>query len=113
MKLNLIITSQFQKRQELFYKELNLVFLHKAKIGVYEALQNLLNLADTLYREEIQDAYSNDSTTLQEMDIATLFNMNRELYSSNKAMVLALKDFLLEHHQPQSISKVRIEMQMH
>jgi len=32
---------------------------------------------------------------LNEVDIATLFNLNRELYSSGKSIIFSLKDYLL------------------
>ena len=33
---------------------------------------------------------------LSELEISTLFNVNRELYNSNKGLILAIKELLLE-----------------
>lgn len=32
---------------------------------------------------------------LKDVDISTLFNVNRELYSSGKAIIFSVKDYLL------------------
>jgi len=32
---------------------------------------------------------------LKDVDISTLFNLNRELYSSSKAIIYSVKDYLL------------------
>lgn len=48
------------------------------------------------YEEQMHDIYRNARRErLEDVEVSTLLNVNRELYSSNKALLIALKDFLL------------------
>ena len=44
----------------------------------------------------MNNSYSNtEKNILKDVDISTLFNVNRELYSSSKSIIFSLKDYLL------------------
>jgi phosphate:Na+ symporter len=48
------------------------------------------------HEEQNRDIYRNARRDrLDEVDVSTLLNVSHELYSSNKALVSAMKDFLL------------------
>ena len=48
------------------------------------------------YEEIMRYTYKNSGNkTIQDIDISTAFNMNRELFVSCKFIILSLKDFLL------------------
>ena len=52
------------------------------------------------YKKEILDIYEIVSKRqLSELNISTLFNLNREVYDASKLMILAVKDFLLDESQ--------------
>ena len=38
--------------------------------------------------------------------MTTVINFNRELYTSNKAMLIAVKDFLLEEKQTEDFNEI-------
>ncbi|MES2478543.1 MAG: Na/Pi symporter [Bacteroidota bacterium] len=87
--------TEFRNKQNVFYHGLIKVFLDVNQSENFKALRELLKMAELHYQEEMVDAYKEAGLgTLKEIDIATLFNVNRELYSSNKAIVFALKDFI-------------------
>lgn len=48
------------------------------------------------HERQAQDIYRNArAERLEDIEVSTLLNVNRELYASNKALIVALKDFLL------------------
>jgi phosphate:Na+ symporter len=50
------------------------------------------------YTENLSKLYKNEAP-LNEIEISTLINFNRELYSSFKAIMWAVKDYLLTKEQ--------------
>src|SRR3989339_272937 len=59
-----------------------------------ESISSLLEKNKTDFDERINHIYFHaGQNMLKEKDIATLFNLNRELYSSCKAIALAVKDY--------------------
>lgn len=61
------------------------------------SLQGLLEKNEADYADMLQRIYSEAGKhALPEKDISTLQNMNREIYSANRAMIHALGDFLLD-----------------
>ena len=89
--------NEFRNKQNAFYIGLSKVFSDIHRSDNFKTLQGLLKMAELHYQEEIVDAYKEAGMgTLKEIDIATLFNVNRELYSSNKAILFALKDFIFD-----------------
>ncbi|MFM7838543.1 MAG: Na/Pi symporter [Chitinophagaceae bacterium] len=64
--------------------------------SVYPALTNLYEDLVKGYLEDLSRLYHTQAPgKLTEAEISTLINYNRELYTSYKALLLALKDFLL------------------
>jgi phosphate:Na+ symporter len=61
------------------------------------SLQGLMEKNEADYADMLQRIYSEAGKhALSEKDISTLQNMNREIYSANRAMIHALGDFLLD-----------------
>lgn len=84
MKLNQFYTATFQALDS------------KNNLTVTENLRNLLDQIKADYEEIMRYAYKNSGNkTIQDIDISTAFNMNRELFVSCKFIILSLKDFLL------------------
>jgi phosphate:Na+ symporter len=62
-----------------------------------DRLQALLEGNEADYRDLLQRIYAEaGKDALHEKDISTLQNMNREIYSANKAMIHAVGDLLLD-----------------
>lgn len=80
-------------------------------VGIYQKLYDLMATKNALEEDElhkifndIQDNYTStlnnfyleaQQSPLISLDITTAINFNRELYTSNKAILMAVKDFLL------------------
>lgn len=85
---------QFQAEIMEFYKALYISFTRKDIQYSPEELDALLEKNKVDFAERINHFYFHaGQNVLNEKDISTLFNLNRELYSSSKAIALAVKDF--------------------
>lgn len=68
--------------------------------ALFEDIVKLYNRVQQGYNEGLNKLYLKKANhELTEVDISTLINFNRELFTSYKAMIWALKDFLLETDQ--------------
>ena len=63
----------------------------------FEKLFILLEKVKTQYEDRMEDAFKEaGKDKLKELDISTLFNVNRELYASCKSIIFSMKDYLLD-----------------
>ena len=68
--------------------------------NLFETMVTLYNQVHQGYTEELKKLYQLDARRqLTEVDISTLINFNREFFACYKAMVWAVKDYLLEKEQ--------------
>ncbi len=91
-----------QKRAEVkaFYGELVALLIKPSLPNGFEEMVSLYHKIQQGYTSELSNLYKiGANTNLSEVEITTLVNFNRELYSSHKAIVWALKDFLLNKEQ--------------
>jgi phosphate:Na+ symporter len=66
----------------------------------FEKLMGVYELVTSGYSETLQDFYKKKlATTVSDVEISTLINFNREVYTSLKSMVFALKDYTLPLEQ--------------
>lgn len=80
-----------------FYAEINRIFLSADKESSAKGLEKLYEKIKLDYRERVNTSYKDvGKDVLKEVDISTLFILNRELYSSCKAIIFSLKDYLLD-----------------
>ncbi|MEO6902739.1 MAG: Na/Pi symporter [Bacteroidia bacterium] len=87
----------FRKQLSIFYAEINQILFIKDKIICGKKLASLFEKIKLDYRERLKNSYKEiGKDVLKEVDISTLFILNRELYSSCKAIILSLKDYLLD-----------------
>ena len=64
---------------------------------VFEKLFKLLEKVKTQYEDRMDDAFREaGKDKLVELDISTLFNVNRELFASCKSIIFSMKDYLLD-----------------
>ena len=77
-----------------FYTELVLAFNMADTSSCIKQLSTLQEKNKTVFEQRSRHYYSHAGKDhLNEKDISTLFNVNRELYSSGKAIILSVKDF--------------------
>jgi phosphate:Na+ symporter len=90
------IYNSFRSKLGDFYKDLNELFLSVKKSLYYEKLQKLLAAINVDFQERMNSSIKNaGKEILKDVDISTLFNVNRELYSYGKAIMFSVKDYLL------------------
>lgn len=78
-----------------FYKRIQQV-IEGDKQQHYETLVNIYKVLLAQYDDTLKSLYKEERIKdLSEVEISTVINFNREMYGSYKALVLALKDFLL------------------
>jgi len=87
----------FRTKLSNFYRDLTLVFTDKNRIETSGKLLKLLEDLQVEYDEILKNSYKEAANgKLTDVDISTLFNVNRELHSSCRALVFSTKDYLLD-----------------
>lgn len=95
-----------KKETEALYLQLG-ALLSLEKKASFENLQYLFDSIQQNYTEALNNFYAEaQNTSIQNIDITTVINFNRELFTSNKAMLIALKDFLLKEKQAQEFNEI-------
>lgn len=90
----------FREQLNDFYNELCAVFLKKNHHETLLKLVELMQRISSNYETASNTVYHNaNKRQLKETDISTLFNINREIYSSCKAIVTSAKDLLLNREE--------------
>ena len=80
-----------------FYLALNNLLTIKKQSDCFEMLQNLMEQLQKDYEKRMNNIYKlSAKNTLKEMDVSSLLNISREVYSSGKALVFSVKDYLLD-----------------
>jgi phosphate:Na+ symporter len=98
-----------QIQHKKFYLELFPLLLKASRQNCFENLVNSLNLLKQEYEERLNNSLKiAGEKNLKELDISTLFNLNRELYSSSKAMIFSLKDYLLDTESAENFENLPI-----
>lgn len=90
--------TRFIKAVQLtFYQQLYHIFESpKTKIH-FEELADLKKTSKVNYNQFVEKIYRRvQKDQFTDLEISTLFNVNREIHSGNKALIMAVKDLLLE-----------------
>ncbi len=86
-----------QKQIRDFYLELNKLLKIKEQSLRFSELKRLMDQIQKEYNVRLNNIYKHsEKNTLDEIDISTLLNVSREVYSSCKAILYSLKDYLLD-----------------
>lgn len=97
-----------KKETETLYLAFN-AFLSEEKPANFENLQELFKIIELHYATALNDFYSEaQETSIEDIDITTIINFNRELFTSNKAMLMAIKDYLLKEKQAEEFNIIPI-----
>ena len=90
------------------YAKLN-AFLIKKGLNNFEELEMLFDTIQKNYTTALNTFYTEvQLTTVESIDITTVINFNRELFTSNKAMLMAVKDVLLDEKNAQNFNEIPI-----
>ena len=74
-----------------------------------EKLQNIHTQIQDNYSFALNNFYKEAQNEIIEgLDITTALNFNRELFTSNKAMLMAVKDFLLEEKEANDFNEIPV-----
>lgn len=98
-----------QRRNEVkeFFDRLSVLLLKPTLPNGFEEMVSLYNKVHKGYMDQLNDLYKAGSDVgLTEIEISTLINFNRELHSSYKAIVWAMKDYLLDQEQAQYFAEL-------
>lgn len=97
--INNIKFGTFQSLQNsltIFFSSLMSAFNNTDQQNCYNELKNLYEKTQQEFESSIKISYQSAGDNLiKEKDVSTLFNVNRALYASCKAILLAIKDFQL------------------
>lgn len=85
---------------EEFSRMLNACLERPTQKAMFDDVVVLYNRVQQGYSKQLKKFYQQEANhQLTDVDISTLINFNREFYASFKAMVWAVKDYLLEEEQ--------------
>ncbi|MGO4819143.1 Na/Pi cotransporter family protein [Flavobacterium sp. W22_SRS_FP1] len=97
-----------KKETETLYLKLN-GFMIQEKTASFENLQAVFDSIQNNYTSALNNFYTEaQNTPIEDMDMTTVINFNRELFTSNKAMLMAIKDFLLDEKKAQHFNEIPI-----
>jgi phosphate:Na+ symporter len=95
---------QHQENVKRLYQRLNELILNPdtAEPGVF---RNLYTEVEESYTQSLNDFYPSAlNAGLVVTDITTVLNFNRELFTANKAILIAAKDLLLEENEAEELN---------
>lgn len=97
-----------QKETEALYQQLNVLINHPEKVS-FDKLQNIFSALQSNFSAALNNFYQEASNAvIEDIDITTILNFNRELFTSNKAILMAVKDFLLHEKQAEDFNEILV-----
>ena len=97
-----------KKETENLYVKLD-NYLGLTKKASFEQLQEIFNAIQQNYRSALNDFYTEaQNASIESIDITTVINFNRELFTSNKALLMAIKEIDLDEKQAENFNEIPI-----
>ena len=97
-----------KKETESLYIKLH-NYLGLTKKASFEQLQELFNSIQKNYSSALNNFYTEaQNASIESIDITTVINFNRELFTSNKAMLMAIKEIDLDEKQAENFNEIPI-----
>ena len=97
-----------KKGTEDLYRQLNTLMEQKTKPD-FENLKTIFTGIQDNYSSSLNNFYKEaQDAPIEDLDITTALNFNRELFTSNKAMLMAVKDFLLEEKEAEDFNEIPV-----
>lgn len=94
MKYNFYLTTK--RKIELFFDEVNIVMQEQHREEHLESITKLYHTIQEGYTQTLQELYKEGiARHLNELEISTLINFNRQMYTAFKSFMFTLKDYLL------------------
>ncbi len=95
MKYNFYLTTK--RKIESFFNEVNMLLDEQHRPGNLENIIRLYRNIQEGYTKSLQELYKEGTARhLSELEISTLINFNREMYTAFKSMIFSIKDYLLD-----------------
>ena len=105
IKFNFFI--HHKKETEDLYLQLN-ALMEKTKPD-FEKLQSIHTQIQNNYSFALNNFYKEaQNAPIEDLDITTALNFNRELFTSNKAMLMAVKDYLLKEKDAEDFNELPV-----
>jgi phosphate:Na+ symporter len=93
---------------EALYRQLHDQMINRQAVS-FEKLQHLFNDIQQHYSEALRQFYEDAADVkMEHMDMTTVLNFNRELFTSNKAMLICVKDLILEEKLAQDFNELPV-----
>ena len=97
-----------KKQTEGLYQQLNVLMEQKTKPD-FEKFERIFTSIQDNYSSSLNNFYKEaQDAPIEDLDITTALNFNRELFTSNKAMLMAVKDFLLEEKEAEDFNEIPV-----
>lgn len=106
LKYNLY-SEQKTTSQEL-YSQLNALLIAASPPKLTELQQIFTNIQDS-YSQALTNFYKEAQVIkIEDLDITTVINFNRELFTSHKAIFMAIKDYLLQETEAEKFNQIPV-----
>ncbi|MDP1800476.1 MAG: Na/Pi symporter [Bacteroidota bacterium] len=106
IKFNLF--QQQKAETEELYQKLNELMVAGKKPDL-EKLQSIFTTIQDNYSSALNNFYKEaQDSNIEDLDITTVINFNRELFTSHKAIFISIKDFLLEENDAQHFNEIPV-----
>ena len=93
---------------EDLYQQLNALMEQKTKAN-FDKLKIIFTGIQDNYSSSLNNFYKEaQNAPIEDLDITTALNFNRELFTSNKAMLMAVKDFLLQEKEADDFNEIPV-----
>ena len=106
LKFNFFINKKAETSK--IYTQLSDVLKNK-KNNNFKSLEFIYKSIEKNYTNTLNEFYKAASLTpIEDLEITTIINLNRELFTSNKAMLMAIKDFIFDEKQAEDFNSVPV-----
>jgi phosphate:Na+ symporter len=97
-----------KKETKNLYLQLN-ALLTLEKEASFGNLQKIFDNIQNNYSSALNNFYSEaQNEPIEHLDITTIINFNRELFTSNKAMLIGIKDYLLKEKEAEEFNVIPV-----
>lgn len=97
-----------QEETEKLYKKLDQLMNHSSS-DVFDELEKLYESVLLNFTKTLNEFYNQaEKISLDDIDLTTVINFNRELFTSNKAILIAVKDFLLPEKEAIKFNQILV-----
>ena len=106
IKFNFFIRQKAETEE--LYRQLNALMEPETKPD-FKKLQSLFAAIQSNYSSALNSFYKDaQDDKIEDLDITTALNFNRELFTSHKAMLISVKDYLLEEKEAEDFNEIPV-----